>query len=88
MIGKKNVPGIATIHHPLRHVDAGAGKTSAWHDTAKADSLGASSATILRDLSKRFLLDPGKDLLPKGVLNGISSDALGRISSRGKRRRR
>jgi hypothetical protein len=27
----------------------------------------------------------GKDLLPKGVLNSISSDALGRLSSRGKR---
>ncbi|MGB8341851.1 MAG: hypothetical protein WCE51_09685 [Chthoniobacterales bacterium] len=24
MLGKENVPGIATIHHPLRHVDAGA----------------------------------------------------------------
>ena len=23
MLGKKNVPGIAAIHYPLRHVDAG-----------------------------------------------------------------
>ena len=25
MFGKKNVPGIAAIHHSLRHVDASAG---------------------------------------------------------------
>ena len=26
MLGKKNVPGIAAIHHPLRDVDPGAGE--------------------------------------------------------------
>ena len=26
MFGKKNVPGVAAIHHPLRHVETGAGQ--------------------------------------------------------------
>jgi hypothetical protein len=29
MLGKENVPGVAAIHHPLRHVDAGPGEVGA-----------------------------------------------------------
>ena len=29
VLGEKNVPGVAAIHHPLRHVDAGPGDVGA-----------------------------------------------------------
>ena len=29
MLGEENVPGVAAIHHPLRHVDSGPGKIDA-----------------------------------------------------------
>ena len=29
MLGEENVPGVAAIHHPLRHVDAGPGDVGA-----------------------------------------------------------
>src|SRR5947207_11001303 len=56
MTGKKNVPGIATIHHPPRHVDAGPSYVGAFgyvHYTTDRSTVNAHPNLEARIVFKR-----------------------------------
>ena len=55
-LGQENVAGIATIHHPLRHIDAGAGHVGAFirvHDFVDRSAMNAHPELQLRMLLVR-----------------------------------
>ena len=57
VLGEKNVPGVAAIHHPLRHVDAGPGDVGASAHVghlAHRSAVNAHAHRKFRMLLKRF----------------------------------
>ena len=60
MFGEKNVPGVAAIHHPLRHVDSGTGEIGLTvHIDHAADRAAVHSHS---KLNRRVLFESATDL--------------------------
>jgi hypothetical protein len=82
VLGEKNVSGVAAIHHPLRHVDAGSGKIGPPAHVghlAHRSAVNAHAHGKFRVLLKRF---GNLERAPGGFLRAVAEDQGHPIASR------
>ena len=83
MFGKQDVPGIAAIHHPLRHVDSGAGDVGAL-DSHRSTSFTGPLWIPMRSWNRGMTSERLRDLdrASRRRLRAVAKDQRHAVASR------